>query len=242
MQYPNWMFNQSITKQRIADFLGLENIKGLAKTDLVSKLKRQFNGNPKELQRYFETFHAELGISPHSVEQTLHCTRAERKRWEEEEKLTVVAYESFSKYGHTYKASLYDRWQVEHITSTTLEKWREEAKTMEIHKSEKWNLKPYEFGGVYSFKVGTKYLSILCRTSWKKNVVICRLPLDFDIRVRLEVIGDQYPDYRDERRFIEIAKLMKEHMHEIDQAKKMSDPFLWDTLERRFLKEGGEIS
>lgn len=128
-KYPRWLFNYDITKPRMAEFLGIAPSSKLKKSEFIEQLKQKFEEDPSIFQRYHEAFREELSMSPYDVQQALGCTKTERKRWTDEERLHIVCYESVKSYGTYMEVPRYDRWQIEHeLTPKVLAGWREEHK------------------------------------------------------------------------------------------------------------------
>jgi len=114
-------FISKVTKQDLCDYLGEKNSTKIKKIDLERMISDKIS-NKFELARFLKTFEEETGVPPVALEEILQCTKSERLRWQKENKLKIVGYDSF-KYGNYPLFSLY---QLNMLKPETIEKWREE--------------------------------------------------------------------------------------------------------------------
>ncbi|HDR4422882.1 TPA: hypothetical protein QCU60_004324 [Bacillus cereus] len=77
-------------------------------------------------ERILNEFPKSCGVGPTNVETILDCTKAERKRWQEEGKLKIADYfETHSRYG-IQKIPMFNRRQLETLTEEDIQVWRNE--------------------------------------------------------------------------------------------------------------------
>lgn len=124
------MYNE-LSKSQIITFLGLANGK-YAKEHLVTLLLNQVTVQNSELLRLLTTFPRELAVGPNELEELLHCSRAERKRWTKEDKLPVLEYRTFYMVGAERRYPVYDRLAVLGITPHKLASWRAEQDALAL--------------------------------------------------------------------------------------------------------------
>jgi len=115
-------FIHRINKQDLCDYLGEINSPKIKKVELERIILDKMSNNEFEYVKFFKKFELDTSISPTELEEILQCTKTERLRWQEENKLKIVGYGSF-KYGNY---PLFSFLQIEKLTLETLEKWREE--------------------------------------------------------------------------------------------------------------------
>ncbi|MBR5914451.1 MAG: hypothetical protein IKZ58_08820 [Selenomonadaceae bacterium] len=102
--------------------------KRVKKSVIVDAVKNLLD-DEKILIDYHETFKKELALSPQDTEEILQCTKAERQRWTAENKLPVVYYEDFHKFGKDLKCPYYDRIFIcNSITPELIDEWRKDYK------------------------------------------------------------------------------------------------------------------
>ena len=98
-------FISKVTKQDLCDYLGEKNSTKIKKIDLEKMISDKIS-NKFELARFLKTFEEETAVPPVALEKILQCTKSERLRWQKENKLKIVGYDSF-KYGNYPLFSLY---------------------------------------------------------------------------------------------------------------------------------------
>ncbi|WP_242225387.1 hypothetical protein [Bacillus cereus group sp. BfR-BA-01380] len=100
----------------------------LKKEDLITMLQTEMNGNEMRLQNLIRKYPDIFSITPAKLEEFLNITKAERKRWTNEGKLSVSYYESFHKWGKTHVYPMYNLYQVNKLTQESINLWRENYK------------------------------------------------------------------------------------------------------------------
>ncbi|MEH6892546.1 hypothetical protein V7024_23380 [Bacillus sp. JJ864] len=74
-----------------------KNHSKLKKENLITMLQVEINGNEMRLQNLIRKYPHTFSIHPTKLEELLNITKAERKRWTDEGKLSVSYYDSFHK-------------------------------------------------------------------------------------------------------------------------------------------------
>lgn len=115
-----------LTREQIGQFLQLVRRSKASKGELMQKLLALLEADETARERFFETFKCELAMSPWEVEQCLHCTATERKRWTADGKLPILEYRTFHKAGRDLPYPVYDRRVITSLSEEMLARWRAE--------------------------------------------------------------------------------------------------------------------
>jgi hypothetical protein len=114
----------ALSKEQIREFLGLTKATKIKKTTLVEQLLARIETNADEKARLLETFLYELAVEPFELEEILHCTPIERRRWVKEGKLPVLEYRTFRKSGQDLEYPVHDRREILLISQDDIQQWR----------------------------------------------------------------------------------------------------------------------
>lgn len=115
----------ALSKAQILEFLQLPKSIKITKEQLVEQLLRLTEIDAQERDRLLETFPYELAVGPAEVEELLHCTQVERKRWMKEGKLPVLEYRQFRKAGRDMTYPVHERRSILQISQGDIAWWRE---------------------------------------------------------------------------------------------------------------------
>ncbi|GCE49161.1 hypothetical protein EI42_05541 [Thermosporothrix hazakensis] len=115
-----------LLKEQLCAFLGVSARKGIYKAELVERVCQLVESDPQEMQRLLAMFPIELAVVPGELEELLHCTATERKRWTREGKLPVLEYREVRISGRMRRFAVHDRREILAITAETVARWREE--------------------------------------------------------------------------------------------------------------------
>ncbi len=149
----------SLTKENLGTLLGLDNYDKHKKDDLVEATVRLIWGNDLLMLKVYKEFELELSMHPSEVEKTIGCTNSERQAWSETGKLNVVASGSFRKWGKVINYSLFDRYQIYHITQDMVKSWREEKRNRTAANRKK----------AVEKAIKTKVINESCRENFKRE-------------------------------------------------------------------------
>jgi hypothetical protein len=122
-----------LSKEQLGAFLTFLKLPASSreiKANLVQHLSPHLETDKTALAQFFEIFAFELAVPPWELETLLGCTTTERKRWTEEEKLSVLGYGSFRKAGSDHDYAVYDRRVILSLTKDDIERWRSEHQAM----------------------------------------------------------------------------------------------------------------
>jgi hypothetical protein len=114
----------ALSKAQILAFLGLTRATKITKQTLIEQLLERIETNADEKARLLETFLYELAVEPVELEEILHCTPIERRRWVKEGKLPVLEYRTFRKSGHDLEYPVHDRREILLISQDDIQQWR----------------------------------------------------------------------------------------------------------------------
>ena len=117
---------KKLRKNQIGEVLNLTEMEvNKAKKDkLLSILFNEILHNELLIKLIYKKFATELGLHPCRVEEHLKISKAERLRWTEQNKLLVVGYSSFKKWGKNLDYPIYDAYQIKSVSENEIEKWR----------------------------------------------------------------------------------------------------------------------
>lgn len=118
---------KNVQKSQLQDFArhyGITFPDKIKKQDIIPVIKTLLTDHVIE-EDYYRTFSNELALHPVDLQKILKCTKAERLRWTEQGKLSVLFYRSFTKYGKTYQCPYYDRQQAETLSAADIKHWRD---------------------------------------------------------------------------------------------------------------------
>lgn len=102
--------------------------KSAKKEEVIALVKKKVNKKKSIAKKILEDNASAVAIHPSQLEEELGCSKTERKRWEEEGKIRVAAWDSFRKYGRSFDVPYYNILDVIAISSEDIVKWREEHK------------------------------------------------------------------------------------------------------------------
>jgi hypothetical protein len=71
-------------------------------------------------------FPRELAVGPTELEQLLHCSSLERKRWVKEGRIPILEYRTFRKAGQNLLYPVHDRRLIFKLSQEEIQQWREE--------------------------------------------------------------------------------------------------------------------
>jgi hypothetical protein len=128
-----------LSKEQLGAFLTFLKLPASSreiKANLVQHLSTHLETDKTAKVLLFEVFAIELAVPPWELEKLLGCTTTERKRWTEEKKLPVLDYSSFRKAGSNYPYAVYDRRVILTLTSSDIERWRNEHQAL-VHERRK---------------------------------------------------------------------------------------------------------
>lgn len=117
---------KTLSKQQVRAFLGYSHQQKLSKEQLVALLVALIDENQGERWRLLTMFPSELAVGPTELENLLHCSAAERKRWVKDGKLAVLEYRTFRKAGKDLHYPVHDRRMVIAISQEEIAQWRQE--------------------------------------------------------------------------------------------------------------------
>lgn len=117
-----------LTKQEIGELLHFspKEVRVQKKECLLCKLQGQLKGNDILFKSIYKKHALKLGMHPNQVEEYLDITKTERLRWTSQERLVVVEWVPFKKWGKELKYPLYDTYQIQNIKVKTINDWRSE--------------------------------------------------------------------------------------------------------------------
>lgn len=110
-------------------------------------------------KRILNDFPSSSGIGPSKVEEILGCTKTERKRWEQEEKLPVVRQINTGSRRSPVWVSMFCRRTIETLTDEVIERWRaehEEYKALKRRTKEEVEKKETMFVEIRAVRAGDK--------------------------------------------------------------------------------------
>ncbi len=119
-----------LRKDEIGDLLQLsqKEVNSTKKDTLLSNLLSLINQNDVQLKEVYKKFSKDLGLHPCKVEEYLNISKTERLRWTKENKLKVVGYSSFRKWGKDLEYPLYDAYHIKRISQEDINNWRNRHK------------------------------------------------------------------------------------------------------------------
>jgi hypothetical protein len=115
-----------LSKSHIAAFLGMIPERRCTKAQLVVFLQARVEMDEREYARLLEMFPRQLAVGPNELEELLHCSRVERKRWIKEGKIPVLEYRTFRPRGKDLYYPVHDRRVVLSISQEEIAGWRTE--------------------------------------------------------------------------------------------------------------------
>src|SRR5258708_13876211 len=113
-----------LVKAQIISFLGLPQKSKENKEDLIIQLLALIDSNPYEKERLFNMFPRELAVGPTELEQLLHCSSLERKRWVKEGRIPILEYRTFRKAGQNLLYPVHDRRLIFKLSQEEIQQWR----------------------------------------------------------------------------------------------------------------------
>lgn len=118
---------ECLTKAELGELLKLneKEINRSKKTILVEKFLTIHNDDLSKRKMY-KKFSERFALHPTKVQELLHITPTERKRWTSDGKLKVSYYDAFNKWGKNIGFPMYDAYALSQITLKTIELWRNE--------------------------------------------------------------------------------------------------------------------
>jgi len=120
-----------LTKDQIGQFLQLASKRPKAsKGELAQRLLAVLEEDDAARNRFFETFKSELAVPPWEIEDRLHCTATERKRWIADGKLPIMEYRTFHKVARDLPYPVHDRRVIDSLSPETIERWRAEHQAL----------------------------------------------------------------------------------------------------------------
>lgn len=122
------IYLRRLTKDELKRYVkdGVRN--DVKKLELLEAARENIGNNEVMLARLYNDHVGIFALRPEKVEEMLEITKTERKRWEKEDRLKVVAYEEFNAYGKTMKCPMYDLLQINSLSKEMIEEWRQEHK------------------------------------------------------------------------------------------------------------------
>ncbi len=120
------LLSSALRKIQLCEFLGLPQKTQEAKEQLVARLQALIETDASALARLLDTFPQELAVGPVELQELLHCSQVERRRWIKEDKIPVLEYRSFKEGRRELLYPVHDRRVVQHITQEEVARWRAE--------------------------------------------------------------------------------------------------------------------
>ena len=103
-----------------------KNQRNIKKEDLIEQTICRYDSEKTFQNQLHNIYKNTFAIHPSRLEEHLGCTKTERQRWQNEGKLPIVYYESFDKWGKTFKTPFYSFTDVLAIDEKTIKIWRNE--------------------------------------------------------------------------------------------------------------------
>lgn len=116
---------EKINRADLVDFFKMEVKRTDKKPLIIDKAYELIKDDEILSKKLYDKYKDLLAIHPIQVEEMLGITKAERKRWNNS-KLKISYYDSFHKYGRYIEYPMYDYECITNISSSDIEKWREE--------------------------------------------------------------------------------------------------------------------
>ena len=188
---------RNISKDKLFNYLNIEYSYKIKKPELEEKILNKINNNKLEIKRFYKTFEKEIALTPYELEETLHCSKTERLRWQKENKFKIIdmipfkygSYPVFSRYQIEYLISSedVDNWRIEYKSTKkghTIESINKAKETKEKRKNKKkeiidyinkqkikWFAKDYILSATFELAYWTVWISRLAKTYQKKSYV-----------------------------------------------------------------------
>ena len=127
-----------LRKDEIGEILHLDEkeISSSKKEVLLEKLLDSVDANELMVRSIYREYASRFSLHPTAVEELLCISKTERLRFTQEQKLIVIGYDYFRKWGKTIEYPRYDGYLTRRITPEQINQWRLEhkAKTTENRK------------------------------------------------------------------------------------------------------------
>ncbi|MFD2672254.1 hypothetical protein [Marinicrinis sediminis] len=107
-------------KSELKKFLGFETHTRMSDIKLFEIIQEKCVKDESKLEEFFTQFGLVTGVTPVEFESKYNCTKTERQRWTEENKLPIVGYKR-SQYGNY---PLFNRYYIDRLNKEMIEQWR----------------------------------------------------------------------------------------------------------------------